>query len=154
MSEPDPKTEPPEADRFEILMMGYLDGELTSDQEQELRDHLTAHPAASRELARYRKLNDIAHSVRLREPQDYEWDRFWQDLYNRMERRISWFLLLFGGILTSLATIVWLLQTGQVQAWVKIGLITLLTGFLLMFLNVLRGRRRTLPFDRFRGIER
>jgi anti-sigma factor RsiW len=143
-----------EEERFQILMMGFLDGELTAEQDQELRAYLLHHPAANAELHKYRQIHELAHSVRLREPQDYEWDRFWQELYNRMERRVGWIVLMVGLIVTSAALIAWMCQTSLLATWMKVGLISVLIGLVILFLNVLRGRRRTLPFDRFKGVHR
>jgi ferric-dicitrate binding protein FerR (iron transport regulator) len=153
MTEP-PREEKVPDEHFQILMMGFLDGELSESQEQELREHLARDPDAGKELAQYRKLGDLAQQVRLKEPQDYEWDRFWQGLYNRMERRIGWLLSMAGLLMLMLTGLIWLWNTSLLALGWKIGLGATLAGLCLLFLSVLRGRLRTLPYDRYREVQR
>ena len=152
MTDPEPGSD--SRDQYRILMMGHLDGELTADQEREFRAWLERDPEAGRELAQYRRLNDLADGLQIKEPQDYEWDRFWGKVYNRMERRLGMTLVLVGLGILSLAGLVWIVVTPALSLGPRLGLGALALGAVLLFLNVLRGRLRTLPYDRYRGVQR
>ena len=142
------------ADRFHILLMGHLDGELTDEEEREFRVILERDPKAGEELARYREISDLAQAARLKEPQDYEWDRFWRDLYNRMERGTGWTLLLIGTFVFSAALFGWLWSSPSLPLWVKVGVTATSLGVLVLFLSVLRGQLRARRFDRYREVKR
>ncbi len=139
---------------FEILMMGYLDGELTEPDHEVFRAHLESCAQCSRELVHYRRLTDIASSVKLREPQDHELDRFWQVLYNRMERRSSWLFLVAGVVLVTSFIVAEVARTHLLAWWLKLGIGAIALGFLLLFINVLRARLKTMPYDRYREVQR
>ena len=145
---------PATCEQHRILMMGHLDRELTTEQELQLQSHLRDCAACSVELVRFQKLEDLAHAVQLREPQDYEWERFQRVLYNRMERRTGLWLLAGGMVLGVCAVVVEVARSDALSPWLKAAIAAMGAGFLLLFLNVLRGRLRTLPYDRYREVQR
>jgi anti-sigma factor RsiW len=59
-------------ERTRILMMGYVDGELTADERSELLNRCRQDPALARELAQYRRLAAISNAMKLTEPADLE----------------------------------------------------------------------------------
>lgn len=59
-------------ERTRILMMGYVDGELTVDERRELLRRCQQEPDLARELAQYRKLAAISNAMKLAEPADLE----------------------------------------------------------------------------------
>ena len=143
-----------EHERFEILMMGFLDGELTAEDERRFQVHMETCESCKRELGRYRELTRLASSVQLREPQDDELDKFWQGLYNRMERGSGWTLLMVGVVLATIALVIEVFRTEFLSWWIKGAVAALALGFVVLFLSVLRARLRAMPFDRYREIHR
>ncbi len=141
-------------EEFEILMMGALDGELSQGEQASLQSHLQGCASCSQKLAQYRHLVDLTDSLRLEEPQDYELDRFWNTLYNRMERRSAWWFLVIGVVGVTSALMFEVFRTDLLAWWLKAGLGLVATGFLLLFVSVLRVRLRTLPYDRYREVHR
>jgi anti-sigma factor RsiW len=59
-----------DSERTKILMMGYVDGELTSDERKELLTHCAADPELARELSKYKNLARISDAMKLAEPID------------------------------------------------------------------------------------
>lgn len=141
-------------EEFELLMMGHLDDELSPDLEQRFQEHLESCADCARELVRYRELAEVAQAIRLREPQDHELERFWQVLYNRMERRSGWILILVGVILLTAFLVYEIAITDLLHWWIKIGVASLAIGFLILFVSVFRARQRTLPYDPYRRVQR
>ncbi len=139
---------------FQILMMGSLDGELEPEQERRLKDHVSACAACARELAQYQRLQTIAREVRLREPADHEWIRFRQRLYNRLERCTAWLLIVLGGALVAGGSMYSVLRTTLLPPLVRAGIAVAAAGLLWLFLHVVRERRATRSFDRYREIRR
>ena len=145
---------PDQHEHYQILMMGFIDDELTETDQTKFRQHLDSCAECNRELVEYRHLADTANAVRLREPQDHELDRFWASLYNRMERSTGWVLVLLGVVLITAIIVVEIAKTDWLAWWLKVGVAAVVIGLALLFLNVLRERIRTLPFDRYRKVHR
>ena len=141
-------------EEFQILMMGYLDGELDDPERKRFLAFIEENEAGRLELARYRHLVDVANSLRLREPQDDEADRYWGGIYNRMERRGGWMLVVLGVLFLTGALVFQVSMTVMLPWYLKVGIAALATGFVVLFLSVLRLRIRTLPYDRYREVKR
>ena len=90
----------------------------------------------------------------LKEPKDHEWERFQRQVISRLEHRLSWGLIASGGLLVLGLGLYAVFSRSALSLPMKSGLGALLTGFVLLFLHVLRGRIRTLPYDRYREVQR
>ena len=141
-------------EEYEILLTGYVDGELNEEDRRRVEEHLHGCSTCTAELAGFRRLNDLVSHIKIREPQDPEIDRFWRALYNRMEWRGGWLLLLVGSFTVTAAVVVAVLTSSMLHWSLKAGLVAMAAGLLLLFLSVLRLRLRTLPFDRYREVHR
>ena len=141
-------------EEYEILMMGYIDGELAPSLQDRFKTHMQDCTQCAQELVRYQELTQVAHSIRLREPQDVELERFWENIYNRMERHSAWGLIAAGVSLPVVALVLAVIQTDLLAWWLKAGIGAVAVGFLLLFISVLRERMRTMPYDRYRGVKR
>ncbi|MEW6745100.1 MAG: zf-HC2 domain-containing protein [Planctomycetota bacterium] len=144
----------PEREKYQILMMGYLDGELSPEEEEDFLQHVKGDPELAAELTKYRNLQRITDSVRLSEPTDQEWERFWARFYNRAERQAGWLVVILGALLLIGYTAIELIRAPGVDILLKVGILAVVLGFALLFLNVLRGRLRTLRYDPYRGVRR
>jgi predicted anti-sigma-YlaC factor YlaD len=143
-----------DCDTYQVLMMGLLDGELTSAQEDALREHIKGCSTCAAELTKYQNLQRIAASVRLSEPTDREWERFWAGFYNRLERQSGWLFVVLGTLLLVVYGAIELVREPGIHVVLRVGLASLALGFILLFLSVLRGRLRLLRYDPYRGVRR
>ncbi len=85
-------------DKYKEMLMGYLDGELTQAQANEIEKHLNDCTGCSEELDGFRKLKEITDDINLSAPEDRVFDQYWSCIYNRLERNIGWILLSVSGI--------------------------------------------------------
>lgn len=140
------------------LMMAYLDNELNDEQKRAFEEHLAGCPDCTRDLAEFRKLKRMTDCVAFVEPEDRVWDRYWGNVYNRVERGIGWILfsvaaialLIYGGFQLIESIIV----DPTVGALLKIGLLALLAGLVILFVSVLRERMYFWSRDRYRDVRR
>ncbi|MFH0945303.1 MAG: hypothetical protein V2A76_08915 [Planctomycetota bacterium] len=140
-------------EHFRIQMMGFLDDELDDRARLEFVEQCYADPELAAELAKYRNLNDITNSMRLREPEDYEYERFFAKISARLERRLGFTLLFLGAIiLTSAGLVALFLSSFSTPVKPGAGL-TLIGGVLLVF-SVARAWLRIRQLDRYRGVKR
>ncbi|MEW6072609.1 MAG: hypothetical protein AB1726_08475 [Planctomycetota bacterium] len=137
----------------ELLAMAYVDGELPPAERAEFAARLLREPALARDVAALQRLAVIARRMAPPEPADQEWARLEKGLLHRGGMGIGFAAVLAGGIgLAGWAA--WRLAASELGLAPKILLFLLLGGFLLLFLVVLRNRRRTLPYDPYTGVER
>jgi anti-sigma factor RsiW len=137
-------------EEFEVLMCGYLDGELDPQQRQRFELMLHEDPARREELAAMKQLcvgaTAVYAGVRL---PDAAWDDFLDNVYNRMERRAGWILLLFGLVgLAFFGTMEFVFEPWG-PALLKVALAAPVIGIVVLFISVLRHRMHAIKTDRY-----
>ncbi|MBN1125314.1 MAG: zf-HC2 domain-containing protein, partial [Sedimentisphaerales bacterium] len=143
---------------YKDLLMGYLDGELSEGQKQELEKHLQTCSACREELESFRKLIAITDEVTLLEPEDKLWELYWGGIYNRIERSLGWMLfgiaaialLIYGGFETVKA----LVKDPTIGIILKIGICAMIGGLVILFVSVLRERLFFWNHDRYKDVRR
>ena len=137
-------------EHYRVLISGLLDGELNGEQRAELDAHLATCAGCQRELDSLRRLfvgTGEAFGGEL--PPDAVWDQFLDDVYNRMERKTGWMLLVIGLILLcAFGTYAFIVEPWG-PALIKILVATPVIGLILLFISVLRQRLENLKTDRY-----
>ena len=134
---------------LEILLMGYLDGELDDEQRSKVEAALREDENLRRELAEMTQLKRLTKAVSSDDEMDSEIGRFWGAVYNRTERHIAWVLLLAGVLILMSGVLLLFFKNGDFPLGLRISGGCALAGFLLLFCSVLRERMRTLRHDRY-----
>jgi len=134
---------------LEILLMGYVDGELDDDDRRRIEDALASDPALQAELEEMRRLKNLTADLGIDEKTDAELKTFWGSIYNRLERHTGWALLLAGVLgLTSLGFFVFM--ESKATHWSVKALVGCMgLGALILLWSVLRERLHILPHDRY-----
>ena len=86
------------------------------------------------------------------------WDKYWVNIYNRIERSIAWIFVSIGAVIL----ITWglfqavenMLADTQLVGIVKIGIIFALAGFVILFVSVLREKLIIRKSDPYKEIQR
>lgn len=141
-------------DDFKIWIMGYIDGELNREDREKVEAHLDSCSQCRSELEKYQKLEEVTKTVRLNEPSDEEWEKFWSNIYNRIERKAGWFLLIAGISVLAAYSIYRIAASPKLSPAVKSGTLLLLLGFIVLFISVLRGHFALRKFDQYRDVQR
>jgi len=142
-----------EREQEHIQMMGFLDDELDDSARLAFVERCYADPELAAELAKYRRLNEITNSMRLREPEDFEYERFFARLSARLERRLGLTLLFLGGTLLAAGCVVALFLS-SFPPLIKIGCGISLAGTILLISSVVRAWVRVRRLDRYLGVRR
>jgi len=138
------------ADEREVLISGYLDGELSETQQRELETLLEASPGFRQELAAMERLMTGTDAVcSWSEPPEEIWDDFLDSVYNRIERKTGWFFLIVGMTALSLYGFFLFFTQPWTSASLKILLIVPAFGLALLFVSVLRQRIQSMRTDRY-----
>jgi anti-sigma factor RsiW len=139
-----------DVDETEVLISGYLDGELDETSRLRVEAMMAESPSFRREVEAMRRLitgTEAACSVH-ELPQEV-WDDFLDDVYNRLERRTGWSILLLGAG----ALAVYLVFLYVAKPWAgpveKVLLALPIIGLAILFISVLRQRMKALKHDRY-----
>ncbi len=145
-------------DPFKLSMMAKIDGELGRDEEAALQAHLAACSPCREELASHQRIKEMTSFLRLRQPEDRDWEQYWSRIHNRLERNLAWIFVSAGAVLLAGFLTFWLLEQFVLSAAVpwalRLGGTLLIAGLLLLFVSVWRERWSLRKTDRYEGIIR
>jgi len=151
-----------EHEELRSLIAGYIDGELTGEERARLQAHLALCRSCREELEAHERLKEVTDRMKLITPPKETWERYWDDIYNRLERRFGWIMLSLGAIILLGYGLYSLLLKVLPDFWtnpdialpVKIGTIVLGLGLTVMFVSVLRERLFTRKDDPYKEVKR
>ena len=140
------------------LMMGYLDDELSPDQRKTFELHVQGCPECRTELAEFQNLKKLTESIQWTEPEDRIWQRYWDGVYNRIERGIGWILFSIGGMILCIyggfKLIENVIREPGTSLVVKAALVALMIGLAILFVSILRERLFIRSRDRYQDVMR
>lgn len=144
--------------RARHLMMAALDGELDSAERAELERLLVERPELRAELDRMGKVKEVTRAVTYRKPPEEVWDRYFESVYNRLERGIGW-LLVFASASVLALWALWhaveaLFEDSSMPFAIKLSIFALLAGGTILLLSVFREKWFTRKADPYREIQR
>lgn len=140
-------------ERLKLQMMAFLDDELPHEERLAFTRQCAVDRALATELAKYRRLHDITNSMRLREPEDHEIERFYAQLSARLERGIALWLIA-AGLLGLAASCLYYLTQSALPLAIRLSLGSLSIGGCMLTWHLCRLRLRLRHLDRYHGVVR
>lgn len=135
----------------EVLLSGYLDGELGPEALRRVEALLEEHPHFQRELDQLRTM--AAGTVAAFGPRDLPteimWDGLADGVYAGLERRTGWLLLCVGLLLVFSYGLFLYVSGPWASPVVKVLIALPVIGLFVLFISVLRQRMRTARSDRY-----
>jgi len=77
-------------ERYNELLMGLLDGELSDAERRDVELHLMECPDCRTEYREFQKLAHLTSSLRFPEPNPEVWDHYYEGVCRRMRGITSW----------------------------------------------------------------
>lgn len=137
-------------EHYRILISGYLDGELEPASKEDLENHLRECGACQRELDVMRRLFwGTTSAFAVSDLPEKAWDDFLDNVYNRLERKTGWAILLAGGVCLVLYAVYVFFMEPWTSALVKVLFATPIAGLAILFVSVLRQRLEDAKTDRY-----
>jgi hypothetical protein len=141
-----------------VLLSGYIDGELTSQERQDFENRLKSDPELQKELEKFNKLKEITGAMKYADIPDSVWEGYWASVYKRMERGIGWILMSLSAVLF-LAVGCYYLFLGfflnpEISIVLKIAVGAGLLGLIVMLVSLIREHLFAYNRDRYREVKR
>jgi len=140
------------------LLSAYVDGELAAGEVARLEAHLADCPECRREVDRLRSLQEVTDAMKLAEAPPEKWERFWENVYNRTERSLGWFIFTLGAVLVGgfglYSFVQSLFQESEMPLVLKIGIFAVCGGVLLLLVSVIRERVYVRKRTRYKDVVR
>jgi predicted anti-sigma-YlaC factor YlaD len=142
-----------EKEKFHMLLMAAIDGELSDEDRARFDQYVQQYPECREEWQRYAKLKEVTKTMQFTKPAPEVWDRYWVGIYNRIERGFGWILLSIGcAILLTYGgfkAVEAILADSQLELVVKVGIIAVIGGLMILFVSALREKIFTARTDKY-----
>ena len=145
-------------ERLVRLLMGALDGELSSAEQREFERSLEVDAVLRAEWDRLRRVKEVTDTMKMRKPSGEVWDSYWEGVYRRTERGLAWILVSVGAIvLVSWGLVHWVqdvLADTTVPPLIRWASVALVIGLVILFVSVLREKLHIRKSDPYKDVVR
>ena len=136
-------------EEHEKRLMRYIDGEMNAGEREDFRKHLETCESCRTMLEEMSALKEVTDTMKIAELPEAVWERYWNSIYNRVERSVAWFLFIIGTIILSGHSIYRVITDPGLHTIVGLGIVLTLVGFAILFLSVLREKITVNKEDRY-----
>jgi len=134
--------------------MAYADGELNSKARREAAQRIATDDAFALRVAHYQRLDVTTRTAAPSEPQDAAHAALAEEPLQRATLGLGWMSATLGFIAFYAWIFYEIFQNQEMSGAPKVFLLCAVGGLFLLFLSVLRGRLRELPYDPYTDIKR
>lgn len=139
--------------RDELLAQAFADGELEPAERLDFERRMSLEPALAKEVAALQALDLVARQCAPAEPMDHEWRKLEGETLHQLGHRGGFGFAILGALGLFLLASINLWKSDAALEF-KVLTTCLVGGLLAIFLTVLRGRLRTLPYDPYTKVKR
>ncbi len=125
-------------DEHQMRLMKYMDNELDAHERAAFEEHLAECDSCRKTLGEFSRVKEVTDSMKIADLPETVWDRYWDGVYNRLERSVAWFLFILGALVLNLYALYQFIVDPSVDSVVRFGVILLGVGFAVLFLSVFR----------------
>lgn len=139
---------------IEVLLSGYIDGELPLQQAQQVEAHLATCDRCQAVVAELASLKKATGALSYQEPSSLEWQLMEQLIFQRISRGLGWVILVVWSAATLGYALFHLAVSPDEPLFEKILVFGIFLGMALLFLSVLSERVRDSRTDRYKGVQK
>jgi len=151
-----------DCEKFQPLIAGLIDGELTTDEATDLNRHLTRCSDCREEHEKLRSASGKLDTISFIEPEDEVLENLWKSPFNRFTRNAGLWLVIGGYtvlILFALWQMIFHIDFRDIfdpdsETIPQLSFAAIIIGFFVLLFNVIRERWRTLKKDPYKNIKR
>lgn len=145
-------------DEIKLKVMAYLDGELSELEMKEIKQLIDDDEMHKEVYLSLKKVKEVTQEMKFVKLPEMYWDDYWEHVYNRIERGISWILISLGVIVVG-SFLVWqfietIMVDQKIHVVLKAGILILLAGVVVLIVSILREKLMVRKVDKYREVER
>jgi divalent metal cation (Fe/Co/Zn/Cd) transporter len=146
------------SEEIKLKVMAYLDSELPEEEIQEIQQLIEKDESYREIYLSLKNVKEVTQEMKLKKLPEMYWDEYWQHVYNRIERGISWILISIGVIIIG-SFLVWqfmesLIANQDIPLLLKTGILILIAGLVVLMVSILREKLMVRKVDKYREVER
>ena len=146
------------SDEIKLKVMAYLDGELPELEMKEIKRLIDDDEMYKEVYLSLKKVKEVTQEMKFVKLPEMYWDDYWEHVYNRIERGISWILISLGVIIVG-SFLVWqiiesIIVNQNIHVVLKAGILILLAGMVVLIVSILREKLMVRKVDKYREVER
>lgn len=141
-------------EEFEVLLNGYIDGELKDPDLKRFEEHLAGCPHCRKLVRDYRRLKEVTTEMRFKDPPQDIWNSYWQRVFHRITRGAGWGFFLVGVVAVAGFAIYEFATDPTVEALQKLIVFAIFVGLGLLLISVIWERVKASKTDKYKEIER
>ena len=130
-------------------VMRFIDGEMDEREREIFEKHLGTCDSCKHLLEDFARLKEVTDSMKLAELPEAVWEKYWDRIYNRIERSIAWFLFIIGALITNGYWIYKVVTDPKLYNIAGLGFVLMVVGFAILFLSVVREKLTVNKTDRY-----
>ena len=143
---------------YRELLVRLVDDQISREDKIRLEKHLKECNSCKKDLKQLQKWKGVSSEMKGKLLPDMAWDEYWQHLYNRLERGISWILISIGAIILlgfGVSHFVMnVLDSTELTLLEKLGILTLSLGFVILLVSVIREKLMIRRYDKYKEVQR
>ncbi len=147
-----------ELNRFQTLLNKALDNLLTDEERIEFNNLLAPSNEYQEEWKSLKQIKEITKTMKLKNPPEEVWDKYWLGIYSRLERGIAWILISIGAIVVLIyggfKAVESVIQDPTLAWFLKAAILMLIAGGVILFVSVIRERLFLRKTDKYKEIIR
>ncbi|MCK5664578.1 MAG: zf-HC2 domain-containing protein [Thiotrichaceae bacterium] len=141
-----------QCDKVENLLSGYLDGELTQQESQQVRIHIESCESCKQLYAELRNQQKAIQSIHVDVGEEAALQKIMNDLGARQTQKWGWIFIIFASVLMILFSVSAFIISNDMSIFEKLMLSLFCIGGMLLFGSVLRQRIIASKTDKYKDI--
>jgi hypothetical protein len=137
----------------DALLSGYLDGELTQQQSQQVDVHIGVCTECAKNLEELARLRERMGAVQLSDVDEKVWRENMNDSTVRVSRGIGWLLFIGGVLLVAGVGVYEFVIDSSLGLFMKLVIGAIYAGLASLFISVLRQRLLERKSDKYKDVE-
>ncbi|MFC1539595.1 anti-sigma factor family protein [Candidatus Latescibacterota bacterium] len=136
-------------DHNEIDVMRFIDKEMNDTERETFTSHLESCETCKNLLNEMSSLKEVTDSVKIAELPETVWEKYWEGVYNQLERSIAWFFFILGSLILTGYGVYQIIIDPSIRNIAGLGLLFLVIGFAVLLLSVIREKIAVNKVDRY-----
>ncbi len=133
----------------EIDVMRYIDGEMNTTERDTFKKHLESCDKCKNILKEISSLKEVTDSMKIADLPEAVWEKYWNSIYNRIERSVAWLFFILGSLILTGYGIYNVIIDPSLHNIVGLGVLFVVIGLAILFLSVLREKIAVSKADRY-----